>query len=545
MRCSFLAACLFAAFSLCIVILPVQAAPAAPIEFLLTQPDGSRFSARQWGDEHSSGFETLDGYTILRDADGTWVYAEWTDGVLAPARRSGQRLVVGIAMPLGLERAARPAPARDAVLPGLNGPAEGQPAGLLAPALGNQPLLVVLARFADTPFQYTRSSWRSRAFGDSGSIRAYYSDASYGALQLTPAREQNGTANDGIVEVVLPYNHPNTRTTSQGAQIIRDALAAADLTVDFAAYDTSGNGLVSSNELHILVIAAGYEAAYYNEGTPALWAHMAGLYGMTFDGITIQRTDAPGDYGVAAIAGERHGDHQATIGVLVHELGHTLTFPDLYDPDGSSAGVGDWSLMGGGTWNAASRLGDSPAQPDAFLKWYAGWVQPMPASAGQRISLPSSHLRPGILLLGSNPSGVDWQFTRRAGTGEYWLVENRSEAGLPGCGILIWHINETADPANPNAIESNPLVALEQADGQNGLFVPTNRGDAGDPYPGLSGNSGFHDTSSPSSRYYSGSESGLSIWVANQQCGGQMEVVTAPAAVTLPGIQIFLPHLLR
>ena len=91
MRGSFLAACLFAALCLLISILPVQAAPAAPIEFPLTQPDGATFAARQWGDETLNGFETLDGYTILRETDGTWVYAALENDVLVPASRAGER----------------------------------------------------------------------------------------------------------------------------------------------------------------------------------------------------------------------------------------------------------------------------------------------------------------------------------------------------------------------------------------------------------------------------------------------------------------------
>ncbi len=41
--------------------------------------------------------------------------------------------------------------------------------------------------------------------------------------------------------------------------------------------------------------------------------------------------------------------HQATIGVMAHEFGHTINWPDLYDTDGSSnGGVGTWSLMAAG-----------------------------------------------------------------------------------------------------------------------------------------------------------------------------------------------------
>ncbi len=52
------------------------AVPAAPNQHTLNQPDGSQFKARQWGDEWNPGWETLDGYSIVRDAcSGSWRFA--------------------------------------------------------------------------------------------------------------------------------------------------------------------------------------------------------------------------------------------------------------------------------------------------------------------------------------------------------------------------------------------------------------------------------------------------------------------------------------
>lgn len=53
-----------------------QAVPAAPFLNRLSQPDGTTFNARQWGDETKSGFETEDGYLILLDPSSRkWFYA--------------------------------------------------------------------------------------------------------------------------------------------------------------------------------------------------------------------------------------------------------------------------------------------------------------------------------------------------------------------------------------------------------------------------------------------------------------------------------------
>jgi M6 family metalloprotease-like protein len=66
----------------------------------------------------------------------------------------------------------------------------------------------------------------------------------------------------------------------------------------------------------------------------------------TLDGKVLGDSGHNGGY---AQFGEIHLDHQATIGIMVHELGHDITWPDLYDTDGSSDGVGVWSIMGSGS----------------------------------------------------------------------------------------------------------------------------------------------------------------------------------------------------
>ena len=111
--------------------------------------------------------------------------------------------------------------------------------------------------------------------------------------------------------------------------------------------------------------------------------------------------------------------------------------------------------------------------------------------------------------------------------GEYFLVENR-QASLadtalirnacqvwyqqqtpPPCdgGLLTWHIDGTqvAIGAAFNAVNSGVIhgVMLEEADGARDLWCPggvplaCNRGDAGDPYPGITGNTTFSLTTRP------------------------------------------------
>ena len=62
----------------------------------------------------------------------------------------------------------------------------------------------------------------------------------------------------------------------------------------------------------------------------------------------------------------------AKLGVCAHELGHLLFgWPDLYDTDDTSEGIGNWCLMAGGSWGGG---GDTPAHPSAWCKANQGWV---------------------------------------------------------------------------------------------------------------------------------------------------------------------------
>lgn len=44
-----------------------MASPFIGKTFRFTQPDGSQFEVRGWGDQHYAVFETLDGYTLVKN----------------------------------------------------------------------------------------------------------------------------------------------------------------------------------------------------------------------------------------------------------------------------------------------------------------------------------------------------------------------------------------------------------------------------------------------------------------------------------------------
>lgn len=494
-------------------VFPVSAAPAAPIDHVLAQPDGTTFIARQWGDEWQNGFETIEGYTILQESDGWWVYAvAMQDGALvSSAWNAPVRRLVAVDSPQGLPLHLRP---QDRPM------VDQSPDGLFSSNTGTQPTLLLLASFSNRNGTYSSATFASSLFGASNSVKDFYLDASFNQLTLAPAAETHGTANDGVIGWLnLGYAHPDTYTSTGNANqlIVKNSLIAADPFINYATFDTNGDGYISYKELHIVVVVAGYETSY-NSSRPAIWAHRWNLNNVTpptLDGKVLGQYP----YGGYAQFGEIHGDHAATIGVMAHEMGHDLTWPDLYDTDQSSEGVGEWSIMGSGSWNysGSNQPGSSPAFPDAWLKWYQGWITPTPViGTVTGASIGQAETNPKAYLLRENPNGVDWNFYTNSGTGEYFLVENRQktgyDAGLPGCGLLIWHINEAAPYNNSaNANENQPLVKLMEADGLNHLYSGSNRGDTGDPFPGSSNKVTFNYSSTPNSRLYGGADSLVAV----------------------------------
>ncbi len=164
---------------------------------------------------------------------------------------------------------------------------------------------------------------------------------------------------------------------------------------------------------------------------------------------------------------ERLWGGMSTVGVFAHEYAHSLGLSDLHDTDYTSEGAGNWSLMAGGSWAYLSIPGDRPSHLDPWNKYKSGWITPMRVSGTlNNQPIEAANLAADVYeLLPGSPSSGD----------EYFLVENRQkagfDAGLPGSGLLIWHVDEDilentyeCYPGGPSCASQHYHVALLQSD---------------------------------------------------------------------------------
>lgn len=536
---------------------PVLASPfAAPIEGAAFQADGVAFTVRQFGDGSTVWHETSDGYTVLRNAQGEWVYA--TDrGTSARALSDVDSSLQASSLLVGRDDPAA-ANLTPHLRPALNENGHDNHRALarsvggsnpIASVTGDTRLLVVLGYYDDSLAAPSCAAcattdpetFQQTVFGaDRHSVADYFNTVSHGVLTLNPATEAHGTSSDGIVGWVrLGATTPEGKTTTTSVyksnRIAADAIIAAMDHVDFTTFDTNNDGRVRSEELALLVIVAGYESSYginasgvslsNDNSSPRVWGQSRS-FAPSSSGISAPTQTAGGktvtidtrSNGMTySIVGELHGSHAATMGIMAHELGHSLfDLPDLYDTSSASNGVGVWSLMSYGSWGKALGdvyAGETPVSLDAWSRVAMGWVTP---------SLPISDSVVTVNAAASAEDNVILLPTSRSN--EYFLVENRQNSGYDAGlwyflytsnfgGLAVWHIDDSVGTPglnNDNAGTSHRRVDLVAAAGDGAIDARTSYGAAGNLF--YEGHKvAVSDATSPNTHLYGGLDSGIAI----------------------------------
>ena len=357
-----------------------------------------------------------------------------------------------------------------------------------APLRGVVRVLVVLVDFDDKPMKKSKKHFEDLFFSknvlSTGSVREYFSEVTnklidiqgevIGPYRLPKTLKVYAHGDSGTGD-----NFPNARTMA------RDAAQLCNPDVDFSRYDNDKDRYVDA----FVVIHAG-RGAEVNDNPNDIWSHKWLLQGGPFDGDKETKV-----YSYLTVP------EDCRLGVCAHELGHLLFgFPDLYDADYSSEGVGDWCLMGGGSWNNG---GLTPAHPSSWCKCHQGWV---------KIKTPKTNSK-NVVVADVKESKTVYKLWKGGDPGkEYFLIENRQktkfDTHLPSSGLLIWHVDENM---TSNENEKHYRVTLIQADDKKHLEKGKNRGDAGDCYPGTSNNKNFDHQSKPQAVSHAGKDTTVAL----------------------------------
>jgi len=320
--------------------------------------------------------------------------------------------------------------------------------------------------------------------------------------------------------------------TNQGrvGNYIFEVLAALDAAgVDWGQFDNDGpDGIPNSGDddgfVDILAVIHPTRGAECSADRNAndIWSHRWTLQARMGQHFVTSTPSASGgnikinDYTIqsAISCDTTQGARINEIGIFAHELGHGFGLPDLYRTSGGTGpgGVGNWDLMGTGAWGCS---GGNPARPchmGAWTKAVLGWVDIRTLDTGVdhgEVTLPPVVTAGEVLQL---PAGD--------GSGEFFLLENRQRLGsdesLPAPGLLVWHVTPATVASNwpSNSVNNSltrPGVWLRQADGRDDLTQGQARGDAGDPFPGSTGNRSFHAGSNPGSVSRVGTPTGVTL----------------------------------
>ena len=298
-------------------------------------------------------------------------------------------------------------------------------------------------------------------FGENScSMLNYYKEMTNSKFWFYPVHidhPQKEGALEGILEITVPIPHPAAMRNLEGydnrmaaQKAIATIVKACDPYIDFAKYDVNGDGIVTPDELAIVILNAGYDNAStkpdlafstVREENGPLPSHRYMVHG------TSQNTNVEMTGGVRIVkvsnVGEMTSFGPMTIGTPAHELAHNLGAQDMYSrfthPHERIPGwpiPANLSLMSRGN---KMEGGSKPAYIDPYQRLYLGFSEEEVAEEDGVYTLHSTRSGKYKVLKITTPDPK-----------EYFLAEVRLKEGFesaltPGDskgGVIFWHIDE-------------------------------------------------------------------------------------------------------
>ena len=458
------------------------------------QPDGTTVNITLHGNEFNHYALSEDGYFLTTDAEGYYVFADYNEsGDVIPSRIRQINLsartpdIAAAISEFEINRKKYSLANPKSETNKKRGP------GLMPtvfPSKGSNKSLVVLVEFQNKKFtiqdpkNFYDRMLNKEGFDEydaTGSARDYFVSNSMG--QFTPQFDVYGP-------ITVPHDYGYYGENYGGfdgnpAQLAIDVCNLLDDEVNFSEYDCNNDGYIDN----VYIFYAGYGEA--DGGEPAtIWPHSWEVIGSGsgthwYDGVKLNHYACSNEL--------QYKDKKPDgIGTFCHEFCHVLGLPDLYNTgnDKTAYTPGSWEVLDTGCYNNNSR---TPSAMSSFARYALDWMMPTPLSGGEKVLKPLFESNEAFIVNTNNPN-------------EYFLLENRQksgfDAGLPGHGMLVWHIDYTYSHWASNGVNkdgNHQRVDLLEADN-----IRKSDTRAGDSFPGTSSITELNSETTPGLVSWSG-----------------------------------------
>ena len=325
----------------------------------------------------------------------------------------------------------------------------------------------------------------------------YWSKVSNGMAGIDLSHSQvfpGGLDDSYILPHDMLYYHPYIGTTDETGKLMelsRDALTLADPDVNFGAFTTVilvHAGMGGDFAFALDPTPGNIPSAYLSDVDFSSYGYLDTDEIRLTDLIIIPESQNFLQYEETRSLFEDAQDpcfYQVGLnGTLALMLGFHLGLPPLYNAETGRSLVGGFALMDQGSNNFH---GIVPAYPDAFSRIRAGWTVATTAHIGDDVSLAVADPPVRVSISDSEyylienrqrnlvapPDMTEWIDSLSYDTVSVLLSDrgvvldvDEQHAGLPGNGLYIWHIDESAwyQDTNPNG-GPDQLVDFVEADG--------------------------------------------------------------------------------
>lgn len=295
--------------------------------------------------------------------------------------------------------------------------------------------------FTDQPFSHYEQMFNGSTDG-AQSVYNYFKHSSYGQLEWTtsffPAPEGTKIASytakqpRGYYQEKTSINPDGwadaTTMAARERALIKEIIANIDENLaEDVVVDADGDGLVDN--LTIIVSSCSELGSRH-----MLWPHRSDLVSATSE-FTVNGKRVVGY--LLVFDESRQFTSPTTLGVICHEMSHSLGTYDLYHVGDKLNPVGIWDLM--------SDNQNVPQQMTVYTKYrYCKWVDDIP-----EISTPGVYtLNP---VGGTTRENIAYKI-KPVGSDEYFVVEYRKKEGydssIPESGLLVYRINPNFSGGN-------------------------------------------------------------------------------------------------